>query len=354
MQPQEFQRNILAWFDRSGRKDLPWQQDINAYNVWLSEIMLQQTQVATVIPYFNRFITRFPDLQHLAAATLDEVMPYWAGLGYYARARNLHKTACLLYAQGGFPQNLEAMMALPGIGRSTAGAILSIVFQQKQPILDGNVKRVLSRCFAVAGWAGEAKVMQELWQLSAYYTPAERSADYTQAMMDLGATVCTRSRPKCVECPLQAVCQAKQMDAVKAYPAPKPRQVQPVKQCCFLMLQTPVGEVFLVRRPETGIWGGLWVLPQFETIALAEAWCSQQSMQVIARTVIPERRHTFSHYCLDYTTLKLSLANYPLQIQESGDGGWFHFTELAQLGLPAPIKRLLQQYDQGVIDGENN
>lgn len=350
---QTFQQAILNWFDQFGRKDLPWQQDISAYKVWVSEIMLQQTQVVTVIPYFNRFMQRFPDVTSLATSPLDEVLAHWAGLGYYARARNLHKTAQLIHQQGHFPQDQASLEALPGIGRSTAGAILSIALQQSQPILDGNVKRVLARCFAVAGWPGNSKVLNTLWQLSTQYTPTQRTADYTQAMMDLGATVCTRSKPRCSICPLAQHCQALQLAQVHAFPASKPAARLPIKQICFLMLLSPQGEIWLTRRAEHGIWGGLWSFPEFATPALAESWCAEQGLSILKQQVLPTQRHTFSHYCLDYTPLQFNIAKQAWQIRECDNAGWFNQTSLNQLGMPTPIKRLTQQYITGDQNDEN-
>lgn len=344
MQAEEFQNRILSWFDRNGRKDLPWQQDINAYKVWISEIMLQQTQVVTVIPYFNRFISRFPDVASLAEARLDEVLAYWSGLGYYARARNLHKTAQIIRQQELFPESLAELVALPGIGRSTAGAVLSIAFKQSQPILDGNVKRVLTRFFAIAGWTGDAKVEQELWLLSTRYTPKNRTADYTQAMMDLGATLCVRSKPNCLICPLNTQCQAFKTGTVTVYPTSKPRQPLPVKQTCLLMLVNGQGELYLHKRAESGIWGGLWSFPEFENGELALQWCAQQGLHIQNQTILAVRRHTFSHYHLDYATLCLRLTNKPMQVMGHGNAGWYNKNQLEQVGLPTPVKRLVQQY----------
>ena len=240
MNPSDFQQRILAWFDQEGRKDLPWQQDITPYRVWLSETMLQQTQVATVIPYFNAFLEKFPTIECLAQAPIDEVLLSWSWLGYYARARNLHKTAQLIAGQGRFPDTLDEVIALPGIGLSTAGAILSIAFKKSHPILDGNVKRVLARFKAVSGWPGIGQVNKKLWAISAHLTPVDRVADYTQAMMDLGATICTRSKPACQDCPLEDQCLARITGTVSLLPTPKPTKILPVKQHVFLLLNRPL------------------------------------------------------------------------------------------------------------------
>ena len=248
MNSSSFQQNILAWFDQHGRKDLPWQQDITPYRVWLSETMLQQTQVATVIPYFNAFVEKFPTIECLAQAPIDEVLHRWSGLGYYARARNLHKTAQLIVEKGRFPDTLDELIALPGIGLSTAGAILSIAFKKSHPILDGNVKRVLTRFKAVSGWPGNSQVNKELWAISAHLTPIERVADYTQAMMDLGATICTRSKPACEDCPLESHCLARITGTVSLLPTPKPAKTLPVKQLVFLLLSNNLNQYIAGKK----------------------------------------------------------------------------------------------------------
>jgi len=261
-----FRKQTLAWYDAFGRKDLPWQQGKTAYRVWVSEIMLQQTQVATVIPYFDRFMQEFPSVKHLAAASNDEVMHLWTGLGYYARARNLHKTAKQVVADynGEFPQDPELLEQLSGIGRSTAAAIASSVFDVPAAILDGNVKRVLSRFFALQEWPGSTSAQKQLWTWSESLTPKKRISDYNQVMMDLGALICTRSKPKCQDCPLKKECLAFQMEQTHQLPISKPKKDKPVKQTWFLMLQSPDGRIGLSKRPSTGIWGGLYSFPEFE------------------------------------------------------------------------------------------
>jgi A/G-specific adenine glycosylase len=345
MPPEQFQQQLLAWFDVHGRKDLPWQQEINPYRVWVSEIMLQQTQVSSVIPYFNRFVARFPTVQSLAEAALDEVLQHWSGLGYYARARNLHKTAQLISANGDqFPQTVEDLSALPGIGRSTAGAILSIACGQSQPILDGNVKRVLARFHAVRGWPGDGKVAAELWRISERYTPQLRTGDYTQVMMDLGATLCTRSKPKCEICPVEADCQARQQGLVNQLPESKPRKDLPVKQLYFLLLQDRENQILLERRPPTGIWGGLWSLPEFADPALMQTWCLERNYHISELQILPSQRHTFSHYHLDYTPVLARFENPINNVMEAGRTVWYKAGDIDTLGLPTPIKRLLQQH----------
>lgn len=343
MSPSAFQRNILTWFDQHGRKDLPWQKDRTPYRVWLSETMLQQTQVATVIPYFNAFIAKFPDIESLANAPVDEVLHLWSGLGYYARARNLHKTAQLVAERGSFPDNLDEIVDLPGIGLSTAGAILSIAFNKSHPILDGNVKRVLARFRAVDGWPGNSAVNKKLWEISAKLTPAERVADYTQAMMDLGATVCTRSKPACEACPLSADCLARLAGNSSAYPTPKPAKILPVKQLILLVLSNADKQILLEKRPSAGIWGGLWSLPEFDNVEAARDWCFSRNIHIAGERMLATRRHTFSHYHLDYTPLLIQSDNPINFVMEANQTVWYKTGQINKLGLAAPVKRLLQQ-----------
>jgi A/G-specific adenine glycosylase len=346
MHASAFNERVLAWFDRSGRKDLPWQQDKSPYKVWISETMLQQTQVATVIPYFNAFMARFPTVESVAEASVDEVLQYWSGLGYYARARNLHKTARIIAEMGRFPDTLEALQQLPGIGLSTAGAIMSIAYNRSHPILDGNVRRVLARYQAIPGWPGEAKVNKRLWEISRALTPAQRAADYTQAIMDLGATVCTRSRPACDSCPLKTDCQAFRAGRVADFPAPKPARTLPVKQRTFLLLANTRQQIFLEKRPPVGIWGGLWCLPEFANYEQALAWCRDRNVTIIEQYVMNGRRHTFSHYHLDYTPLVV-LADDDGRggsVEEPGDASWHRIESVGRLGMATPIKLLLKHY----------
>jgi len=344
MNPSALQQRILAWFDQQGRKDLPWQQDISPYRVWLSETMLQQTQVATVIPYFNAFVENFPTIECLAQAPIDEVLHRWSGLGYYARARNLHKTAQLIVELGRFPDTLDELVALPGIGVSTAGAILSIAFSKSHPILDGNVKRVLARFKAVSGWAGNSQVNKELWAISAHLTPVDRVADYTQAMMDLGATICTRSKPKCEDCPLENHCLARITRTVSLFPTAKPTKALPVKQLVFLLLSNNLNQILLEKRPPSGIWGGLWSLPEFDSIESAHNWCLTKNMRIVDSQALATRRHTFSHYHLDYTPVLIQTNIAINRVMETNQTVWYKAEQINTLGLAAPIKLLLQQY----------
>lgn len=345
MTPNEFQENVLHWFDHFGRTDLPWQQKISAYRVWVSEIMLQQTQVSTVIPYYHRFMAAYPTVQDLANAETDEVMHYWTGLGYYARARNLHKTAQLISHQlgGKFPSTVDSLSALPGIGRSTAGAICAIAFKRRAAILDGNVKRVLARFSATDGWPGKAEVMQRLWALTEKYTPEARIADYTQAMMDLGATVCTRSNPKCTECPLNAHCRAYKADSVHQFPGKKPKKALPVKEKIMLLIRNVQGEILLQQNPPTGLWGGLWVLPMVDSLFEIDAMCSTFGLSIKHKIPLQPRRHTFSHFHLDYQPIEIDAYNdgHQSKIQESAGHVWYNLANPLLLGLPAPIKALL-------------
>ena len=345
MTPNEFQENVLHWFDHFGRTDLPWQQKISAYRVWVSEIMLQQTQVSTVIPYYHRFMAAYPTVQDLAKAESDEVMHYWTGLGYYARARNLHKTAKLVSHQldGKFPSTVDSLSALPGIGRSTAGAICAIAFKRRAAILDGNVKRVLARFSATDGWPGKTEVMQRLWTLAEKYTPEARIADYTQAMMDLGATVCTRSNPKCTECPLNTHCRAYKDDRVHQFPGKKPKKTLPVKEKIMLVIRNVKGEILLQQNPPTGLWGGLWVLPMVDSPSEIDAMCSTFGLSIKHKIPLQPRRHTFSHFHLDYQPIEIDAYNdvHQSKIQESAGQVWYNLANPLLLGLPAPIKALL-------------
>ncbi|QEY11112.1 adenine DNA glycosylase [Cellvibrio sp. KY-YJ-3] len=341
---QDFSRRVLKWFDQYGRKHLPWQQDISAYRVWLSEIMLQQTQVTTVIPYFERFIARFPRVESLAAAPIDEVLHLWTGLGYYARARNLHKCAQQVVNQygGEFPATVEALAELPGIGRSTAGAITSIAFQQRAAILDGNVKRVLARYHAVEGWPGQSDVVSQLWEIAETYTPKKRANHYTQAMMDMGATVCTRSKPKCEQCPLREGCIAYAQGNPQDYPGKKPKKALPEKSVQLLMLRNPAGDLLLQQRPAQGIWGGLWSFPELAIDADAQTFAEDHYGTVIEFEAWNSYRHTFSHYHLDITPVLIQLGKAPRAIGEATTH-WYNPHQPSALGLAAPVKKLLEK-----------
>jgi A/G-specific adenine glycosylase len=338
----DFAPRLLNWFDRHGRHDLPWQRERSAYHVWLSEIMLQQTQVATVIDYYQRFLQRFPDLHALAAAPVDDVLGLWAGLGYYARARNLHRCARNLIEEHGgeFPRDIETMQSLPGIGRSTAAAILAFTHEQPHAILDGNVKRVLARFHAVEGSPSLRAVEQQLWKLSEGHMPQSRVGDYTQAIMDLGATVCTRSRPRCEACPLHADCVAHQHGAVNRYPRPRERKPSPIRAAQFLIIRNPAGEVLLEARPPSGIWGGLWSLPELALDSSTQAWCTQQGLRAHQEEKWPVLRHTFTHYHLDIHPVLIDTSGVPATVMDADRWLWYKEASRA-IGVPAPVRKLL-------------
>lgn len=346
MKDAEFSDAVLDWFDQHGRKDLPWQHDITPYRVWLSEIMLQQTQVTTVIAYFQRFAQAFPNVGALAKAPLDEVLHLWTGLGYYARARNLHKAAVLIAETHGgeFPDSIDQLCELPGIGRSTAGAICAIAFKKRAAIMDGNVKRVLSRVHRVAGWAGQASVSKELWQLAEHHTPEQRVDHYTQAIMDLGATVCVRGQPKCGDCPVAEYCEALQHDCVGEFPQPKPRKTIPTRHTQMLLIENTAGEIWLEKRPAQGIWGGLWSLPELATEQNAVDYCQQQlQIAVDSCTELDPHRHTFSHFHLQITPLHIKSSQQSTGVMEDQRQLWYNMRKPASVGLAAPVKRLLRQ-----------
>ena len=346
-QPSAYPPRLLAWFDRHGRHDLPWQHPRTPYRVWLSEIMLQQTQVAVVVPYFLRFVERFPTLPDLAAASTDEVMAHWAGLGYYARARNLHAAAklCVTQHDGALPCGFEALHALPGIGRSTAGAILAQAWGERCAILDGNVKRVLARLHGVDGWPGNQAVEKRLWLLAQAHlehVPAGRMAGYTQAQMDFGATLCTRANPACLHCPVQADCIALREGRVDTLPTPRPGKPLPEREAVALLLENIHGQLLLQRRPPTGIWASLWTLPQADTDALMRQWFAHQAHgDYDAAQELPPIVHTFSHYRLHLRALRLRKVAPRDRVGDNEDLRWIARDELATLGLPAPIRKLL-------------
>ena len=358
-----FAQAVLTWYDKFGRKHLPWQQNKTLYGVWLSEVMLQQTQVATVIPYFERFVKTFPNLTALADAPLDEVLHLWTGLGYYARARNLHKAAQVMRDQysGKFPTEFEQVLALPGVGRSTAGAILSSCLNAPYAILDGNVKRVLSRYFAVNGWPGEKKTEDRLWQLTGEVTPNAQVADFNQAMMDLGAMVCTRSKPKCSLCPLQSNCRANAEQNWQAYPGKKPKKALPERESYFLLLEKD-GKVALEQRENAGLWGGLYCFPQFADKQELLAYLASNGIQQYQEWAA--FRHTFSHFHLDIYPIYArfddqtnpedvdrsdwkKVAEKQNQYQSallSAVKYWYDPQNPDPIGLATPVKNLLTQY----------
>lgn len=338
----EFAARLLDWFDKHGRKDLPWQVN-DPYRVWVSEIMLQQTQVQTVIPYYERFMQRFPDLHALADAEPDAVLERWSGLGYYARARNLHKAARMIRDEfgGRFPRSFDDVCALPGVGRSTAGAILSLSFGDRHAILDGNVKRVLARHRAIPGWPGTTAVASELWRVADSLTPADRVGDYTQAIMDLGATLCTRSKPACDACPVNGDCRARAADATGDYPGRKPKKSKPLKTTTMVIAVNGDGAVYLERRPPAGIWGGLWSLPEVENQSPAE-WCENRFDADGGETECwSTLRHSFSHYDLDIEPVVVRVGAGSRTVADSGDATWYALDSSPPGGIAAPVLKLI-------------
>lgn len=333
-----FADRVLQWFDVHGRHNLPWQQPRSAYRVWVSEIMLQQTQVATVIPYFVRFMSRFPDVRTLAAAPQDDVLAHWSGLGYYARARNLHACAKVVTeALGGqFPDTVDGCMALPGIGRSTAGAIVSQAFDRPAAILDGNVRRVLARHAALEGWPGVPAVAARFWQLAESRLPDARFADYTQALMDLGATCCTARKPQCLLCPVQEDCVARLQGSINQLPTAKPKRARAQRRAQILIVENDAGDILLARRPQQGIWGGLWSPPVVES---EQAW--PQALEGLprrAQSPLTPIAHSFTHFDLQMDPVHLQSD----QAAEA-DHIWHPPALALTLGLPAPIRRMIEQ-----------
>lgn len=339
-----FSNRLLSWYDRHGRKALPWKRQRDAYRIWVSEIMLQQTQVATVIPYFARFVERFPDVGALARARVDSVLHLWTGLGYYARARNLHKAAKLIVTEhhGVFPRGIEAAQELPGIGRSTAGAILAFAYGQHHTILDGNVKRVLARYHAIDTPVNARATDEKMWRLAERHTPRTRVADYTQAIMDLGATVCRRAKPDCANCPVRRGCAACRLGTVEKFPVRAKRAALPVRAVNWVLIRDARGHVLMQRRPPAGLWGGLWAFPE-TTVDDITKWChAQHGMVVQPQTPLPTWRHSFSHFHLDITPIPARLVR-PTAAMEADDALWYNLRSPMARGVSAPVKQLLQQ-----------
>ena len=345
----EFAETVLSWFAANGRKDLPWQRNPTPYRVWVSEIMLQQTQVATVIPYFQRFMESFPDLQTLADASQDDVLHHWSGLGYYARGRNLFDAARLIKSKHGgkFPRAFDDVLVLPGIGRSTAGAILALSSGQRYPILDGNVKRVLARFYAVEGWPGKSSVADSLWLYAEQNTPDNSVAEYTQAMMDLGATLCTRSNPQCVMCPLNSGCIALRDDRTAEFPGRKDRKAKPLKQAHMVLAHCD-GAVYLERRPPSGIWGGLWSLPELRDDESVGDWCrSRLNASPLETDAWDTLRHSFSHYDLDIQPVAVRVEGTSRKVADSDSALWYKPGAEQQIGLAAPVAKLIDSLTLG-------
>ena len=340
----EFAARLLAWSEHDGRKDLPWQRDPTPYRVWVSEIMLQQTQVATVIPYFEAFTGRFPDVASLAAAPMDEVLHLWSGLGYYARARHMQRAAKTIVVRhaGQFPTTLEEVMSLPGIGRSTAGAILALSRGERHAILDGNVKRVLTRQFGVEGYPGDPPVEQRLWSLSELCSPRARVAEYTQAIMDLGATVCTRARPACLLCPVAADCVALREGRQAELPAPRPKTRRPQSEAWVVVAIRAGGELLLERRPPQGIWGGLLGLPEFPTREHALQWIHERLTGAQAAESAEPLRHAFSHFELEMKPLIVRCTDTVAGLRDDDRYLWYDPHDPPRLGLPKPVATLIR------------
>jgi len=365
----KFSNQVIAWYHQQGRKHLPWQQNKTPYSVWVSEIMLQQTQVSTVIPYYQRFMTSFPTIEDLAKADEDNVLHHWTGLGYYARARNLHKSAKLILSEhhGIFPTDIAQVISLPGIGRSTAGAILSLSLNQYHPILDGNVKRVLARNYLVEGYNGLAKFDKALWQLSETLTPSTDTGFYTQAMMDLGATVCTRSKPSCKLCPLTLSCLAHANDKQVEFPQKKPKKKIPEKNTIMVIpriTEASCDKVLMEKRPPTGIWGGLWCFYEVKKLneipaLLQKLGLKKQTLQTKTQKLSPFR-HTFSHFhldiepvvvhCIELSANELSANELPInelskmnnqEVSEPEPQRWYNLHSELSVGFAASTKKLI-------------
>ena len=346
---------VIAWQQRHGRHHLPWQNTGDAYRTWLSEIMLQQTQVSAVLGYYARFIERFPTVQALAAAPADDVMAAWAGLGYYTRARNLHRCAQIVVAEhdGIFPRDPEVLASLPGIGRSTAAAIAAFSYGVRAAILDGNVKRVFARAFGIDGFPGDKRVEDTMWRIAeAVLPPANDIQPYTQGLMDLGATVCTRGKPACLTgeraCPLESLCEARSTERVMALPVPRPRKAIP-ERAATLIIALHSDAVLLQRRPQRGIWGGLWSLPLVgemdEAIDVhpldvdvvrraAQAYGAVSAVEMAGALT-----HTFTHFRLHMHLLRADIAT-PAALGD--DWRWLPLAQLNSVGLPAPVKLALE------------
>jgi len=335
-------RRLVRWQARHGRHGLPWQRTRDPYRIWLAEVMLQQTQVATVIPYYLKFLERFPDVKSLAAAPLDDVLARWSGLGYYTRARNLHAAAQAVVVEhaGRFPRTQKGLESLPGLGRSTAAAVAVFAFGKREAILDGNVKRVLARHFAVRGYPGEKRVEKRLWTLAESELPPGNIEAYTQGLMDLGAEVCTRKHPACAECPLRETCRAYARGEVDAYPGPRPRRDRPLRSTSMLLLLHQ-GEVLLEKRPPAGVWGGLWCFPEIEP----------GSERLTGKKILPVLRHEFTHFTLDITPVVCFLESASSRAAEPGQV-WLPVEEAIGAAIPAPVRTLLARLDSGSLLGE--
>jgi A/G-specific adenine glycosylase len=336
-----FAERLIAWQNLHGRQNLPWQKTQDPYRIWLSEIMLQQTQVSTVIPYYARFLDRFPDIETLATAPIERVLELWAGLGYYARARNLHHCAQAVVALHGgrFPQTAEVIGELPGIGRSTAAAIAAFAFGQHTAILDGNVKRVLARCFGIEGFPGSAQTEKILWALAESLLPTMKIEAYTQGLMDLGATRCTRNKPFCPACPMHEICIARRTDRQAELPTARPKKTVPERETNVLLL-TDEQRVLLERRPPSGIWGGLLALPEV-AVDDAESFALRHACRILNTQALPPLKHSFTHFRLTIHPLHCTAQSTSLQVAEPG-WEWLDLRNLEAAALPTPVRKLLR------------
>ncbi len=352
----QFSKALLNWYQTHGRRNLPWRKHITPYKIWLSEIMLQQTQVKTVLDYFQRFTQTFPDIRKLAEASEDEVLHLWSGLGYYSRARNLHKCAkiiCEKYS-GVFPESVDALEALPGIGRSTAGAIYSISYDKPAVILDGNVKRVLSRYFAVTGWPGLPQNINTLMKYAEELLPSQNGHDYSQAIMDLGATVCTRTKPNCSVCPVKTHCQAYKQNLTQVIPASKPKTTKPVRQVFMFIIQNKQQQVLLEKRAANGIWSGLWCLPCCDTDADINAFLQSKYHLITPDYVALENfRHTFTHFHLMIHPILIKDFTEQRVVSEKNQLLWYHPGNNSKIGLPSPVSKTLKKHFSSVYDNMN-
>jgi A/G-specific adenine glycosylase len=337
-----FAAKVIAWQKRHGRHDLPWQGTRDPYAIWIAEVMLQQTQVATVVPYYQRFMRRFPDVSALAAAGLDSVLEHWAGLGYYSRARNLHRAAGIVVQEHGgrFPADFDLVHALPGVGRSTAGAICAFAFDERRAILDGNVKRVIARYFAVRGYPGDKRVEAKLWRRAEHLLPHKDLAAYTQGLMDIGASVCIRRDPACGDCPLRRSCFARKLGLAGRLPTPRPRRAVPHRATTMLVLQH-AGEILLERRPAPGIWGGLWCFPEVGADETVEEACSRRFGALVGTVdPMPPVQHGFTHFSLTIRPRRIEVAKLDPRAGEPGII-WLSVGDARSAAVPAPVKRIL-------------
>jgi len=338
----DFSTRLIAWQKIHGRHDLPWQNTRDPYAIWVSEIMLQQTQVSAVIGYYQRFMQRFPTIKNLAEASQEEVLQYWSGLGYYSRARNLHNAAQTIMDEHGgkFPQDFEQIQTLSGIGRSTAAAIVSFAFNQNQTILDGNVKRVLARHFLIEGWTGTPKIEKQLWALAESLLPEQEMVAYTQGLMDLGATICTRSKPKCTACPLIKTCKAYAENWVTKLPTPKPKKTIPQKETTMLLIRHGK-EILLEKRPPTGIWGGLWSFPEISQQEIStQIALSRFGLNTEAEEPLPSIQHVFTHFKLEITPQPLHVLSKPLQANMP-NMIWLAIEDAIGAAVPTPVRNIL-------------